>query len=68
MPQSTVRRIEAGIIDPRAATLDKILEACGFQLEVEARLGEGVDRSQIREFLALTHRERVEAAPTGRLR
>ena len=73
VPQSTVGRIEAGIVDPRAATLDKILEACGFELDVETRLGEGVDRSQIREFLALRPRQRIEAATTaarnvGRLR
>lgn len=73
VPQSTVGRIEAGLVDPRVATLDKILEACGFELEVETRLGEGVDRSQIQEFLALSPRLRLEAASTaarnvGRLR
>lgn len=65
VPQSTVGRIEAGIIDPRASTLDRILEACGVELELEARLGEGVDRSQIREFLELTPRQRIEAATTA---
>jgi predicted transcriptional regulator len=60
VPQSTVGRIEAGLIDPRASTLRTLLRACGKDLEAIPRLGIGVDRSQIRERLALTPRERVE--------
>ena len=52
VPQSSIARIEAGTIDPRTGTLDRLLRACGFDLEVEPLLGQGVDRSQIREMLA----------------
>jgi transcriptional regulator with XRE-family HTH domain len=60
IPQSSIARIEAGTIDPRVGTLDRLLCACGFDLEVEPRLGQGIDRSQIRERLALTPAERLE--------
>ena len=59
IPQSSIARIEAGTVDPRVGTLDRLLSACGFDLEVEPRLGEGVDRSQIREMLALSPAERL---------
>ena len=59
MPQSTVGRIEAELIDPRASTLRALLRACGEDLEAVPRLGLGVDRSQIKERLALTPRERL---------
>lgn len=62
VPQSTVGRIETGDIDPRASTLNRLLRACGFELESVPRLGEGIDRTQIREFLALTTRQRIESA------
>lgn len=65
LPQSTIGRIEAGTTDPRTGTLNKILEACGFELEVERRLGDGVDRTQIREFLALSPKQRLEAATSA---
>ncbi len=57
--QSTIARIEAGLVDPRASTLSRLLRACGYALEVEPALGEGVDRSLIREMLALSPGERV---------
>jgi predicted transcriptional regulator len=60
VPQSTVGRIEAGTIDPRASTLSRLLRACGFELEAEPLLGLGVDRTQIRERLRMTPRERIE--------
>lgn len=59
VPQSTVGRIEAGLIDPRATTLRELLRACGLDLASVARLGEGVDRGQIRERLARTPAERL---------
>ncbi|HEV8683102.1 MAG TPA: helix-turn-helix transcriptional regulator [Actinomycetota bacterium] len=60
VPQSTVGRIEAGSTDPRASTLSRLLRACGFDLEAEPLLGLGVDRTQIRERLRMTPRERIE--------
>ena len=59
VPQSTVGRIEAELIDPRASTLRALLRACGEDLESVPRLGIGIDRSQIQERLALTPRERL---------
>lgn len=61
VPQSTVGRIESGVSDPRARTLARLLQVAGFELEAEPRLGLGVDRSLIREQLALSPRERVES-------
>jgi transcriptional regulator with XRE-family HTH domain len=45
VPQSTVGRIEAGSIDPRVGTLSRLLRACGFDLEVTERIGQGIDRT-----------------------
>jgi transcriptional regulator with XRE-family HTH domain len=57
--QETIARIERGRMDPRLNTLDRLLEACGWGLEVEPRLGIGVDRTQIRERLALSPPDRA---------
>src|SRR2546422_5140704 len=62
VPQSTIGRIESGAIDPRASTLDRLLRACRFELEAVPRLGEGIDRSLIRERLGLSPRQRLEDA------
>jgi transcriptional regulator with XRE-family HTH domain len=72
VPQATVGRIEAGLITPRVDTLEKLLRASGQELAVGPRPGLGVDRSQIRELLRLTPRQRLElavrdAAGMGRL-
>ncbi|MGZ5214350.1 MAG: helix-turn-helix transcriptional regulator [Actinomycetota bacterium] len=60
VPQSTVGRIEAGVVQPRVDTLLRLLRASGQDLELITRLGEGVDRAQIHERLALTPRQRLE--------
>ena len=62
IPQETIARIERGRVDPRVGTLDRLLAGCGFGLEVEPRLGIGVDRTQIRELLKLTPTERLTRA------
>jgi transcriptional regulator with XRE-family HTH domain len=62
VPQETIARIERGRVDPRIGTLDRLLEACGYGLEVEPRLGIGVDRTQIRALLDLSPSERLERA------
>lgn len=59
IPQSTIGRIESGAVDPRVGTLTALLRACGFDLEVEPLLGQGVDRSQLQEMLRLTPTERL---------
>ena len=51
VPQETIARIERGRVDPRVGTLDRLLEGCGYGLEVEPRLGIGIDRTQIDERL-----------------
>ena len=65
MPRSTVGRIETGAVDPRISTLDRLLRACEFDLEVEPLLGIGVDRSQIREMLDLSPSERLARSVQG---
>ncbi len=62
MPQSTVARIERGSHQPLVSTLERLLEACGRALEVGPVRGVGVDRTLIRELLALDPTERVRQA------
>jgi transcriptional regulator with XRE-family HTH domain len=59
VPQSTVARIELGTMSPRADTLERLLRAAGKTLSAEPRIGVGVDRSLIREFLRMTPGQRV---------
>jgi transcriptional regulator with XRE-family HTH domain len=60
--QPTIARIEKGREDPRIATLDRLLRACGEELGARPVRGEGVDRTQIQELLRLTPRRRLELA------
>ena len=53
IPQETIARIERGRADPRMNTLDRLLAACEFGLEVMPRLGIGIDRTQIHERLSV---------------
>lgn len=62
MPQPAIARIESGRVRPRLDTVDDLLRACGMGLELEPRLGHGVDRSVIRELVRLTPRQRLELA------
>ena len=59
VPQSTVARIELGVLSPRVDTLERLLRAAGQTLSSEPRLGVGVDRTLIRDLLARTPAERV---------
>jgi hypothetical protein len=65
VPQSTIGRIEAGTVDPRVGTLSRLLRACGFDLEVEPLLGQGVDRTLIREMLARSPQQRFDSIGPG---
>jgi len=66
--QSAVARIERGQQIPRTDTLERLLTACGFELQLGPVRGGGVDRDEIRRFLELTPRERAErGAAVGRL-
>jgi len=60
VPQSAVGRIEAGMVMPRVDTLRRLLDKCGFTLEV--REAPRLDRTVIRALLALSPRERLELA------
>ena len=60
--QSTVARIESGTMDPRASTLQKLLRACGEDLEAQPLMGVGIDRSLIRAALERSPRERIQMA------
>lgn len=60
--QASISRIEESRVRPRFDTLDRLLEACGFSLELAPRLGVGVDRTAIRELLRLTPAERARLA------
>jgi transcriptional regulator with XRE-family HTH domain len=62
IPQETIARIERGRVDPRVTTLDRLLEASGYGLESMARLGIGIDRTQIHDLLKLTPSERLTIA------
>lgn len=62
MPQPAIARIEQGRVTPRVDTLLRLLEACGQDLATRSRLGEGVDRTVMRQLLQLTPRERLDLA------
>jgi transcriptional regulator with XRE-family HTH domain len=62
IPQSSIARIENGTTIPRVDTLKRLLRATGHDLELESRLGDGVDRTQIRAMLAMTPNDRGQSA------
>ena len=62
VPQETIARIERGRADPRVNTLDRLLAACEFGLEVMPRLGIGIDRTQIHERLSVPMDQRLAVA------
>jgi transcriptional regulator with XRE-family HTH domain len=60
VPQAAVARIERGQQVPRADTLARLLDACGFELRLAPKRGAGVDRSLIAHWLSLSPAERAE--------
>lgn len=50
--QSAVARWESGAVSPRLDTLERILEACGFEPRIPLRPLSAEDGEQIRERLA----------------
>lgn len=62
VPQPTIARIEATRTTPRLDTMERLLAACGYQLEITEREGEQVDGSLLRELLSLTPAERARLA------
>ena len=59
--QSAIARWEAGAESPRLDTLSSLLRACGIEGDLTLRRHDDVDRAQIRDHLALTPAERLEA-------
>lgn len=51
VPQPTVSRIERGVVSPTVDTLNKLVRACGMDLEVLDHPGAGVDVTLIAERL-----------------
>ena len=63
VPQSTVSRIERGAISPTVDTLERLVRACGMELEpVRVPGQDDVDRTLIWENLRLTPGERAREA------
>ena len=62
VPQSSIARLESGRAEPRFGLLQRLLEACGARLSSEPIAGRGVDRTAIREMLALSPGERLALA------
>lgn len=60
VPQPTVSRIERARVSPSFETLAPLIDACGMQLEVVDRPGDGVDRTLIRQRLAMTPTQRLQ--------
>src|SRR5215210_9396648 len=60
VPQPTIARIESGKQMPRADTLDRLLRACGWELDMSPRRGQGEDLSLIRSWLQLSTPERAQ--------
>jgi predicted transcriptional regulator len=62
VPQPTVARIESGAVVPNTATLEKLLASCGYRLVAEPVAPVPVDRSAIRDLLALSPGQRLRRA------
>jgi transcriptional regulator with XRE-family HTH domain len=62
IPQSSIARIERGTTVPRLDTFQRLLRAAGGELAIAPRLGIGVDRTLIRDRLALSPEQRIRLA------
>lgn len=51
VPQPMISAIERGQQDPRHSTLDKLLRACGQELDIVMRGGRGIDKTQFQSSL-----------------
>ena len=60
--QATISRVEEERISPRVDTLERLLEACGFELQAAPLKGVGVDRTAIRALLRASPHERTRLA------
>ena len=62
VPQSTVARIERGQMTPRVDTFDRLLRAVYMGVSAQRLPGYGVDRTLIRQLIALSPQQRLESA------
>jgi transcriptional regulator with XRE-family HTH domain len=62
VPQAAISRIEHGLVSPRTETIDRLLRACGKDVELVERPGAGVDRTLIRALFRLSPGERLRLA------
>lgn len=62
LTQATIARIETGREVPRFDTVERLLRACGYELDVRPESGSGIDRTAIRELLELTPGQRARLA------
>lgn len=68
IPQSAIARIERGHQNPRATTLHRLLDACGFELRLAPKRGQDEDRTLIAAWLDMSPAERVaHGAAYGRM-
>ena len=59
--QPVVSRWERGDDTPRLDSMVRILRACGFEADLVLRSHDDVDRTQIREQLSMTPRDRLRS-------
>jgi transcriptional regulator with XRE-family HTH domain len=62
VPQPTISRIESAKMSPSLETLEPAILACGMELALVDRAGQGVDDSQIVERLRLSPGDRLASA------
>src|SRR5918999_3002059 len=63
IPQPSISRIERDVVSPTVDTLERLLRACGMELEpVDRPRKDDVDRTLIWESLKLTPGERARQA------
>ena len=65
VPQPSISRIERGLVSPSVDTLDKLVRACGMELEAIEREGVGVDRGQIVDLLRQSPAARLRHVARG---
>jgi len=65
VPQPTIAAIESGAQDPRSRTLDRLIRACGQDLDLITAEGLGIDRTQFRTTLRLSPSARLARAAHG---
>ena len=65
VPQPTVASIESGRQDPRYRTIERLVRACGQELDLLPGAGHGVARTQFRATLRLSPAGRLKRAAEG---